>query len=224
MYITAHRGFGERYPENTAGAVKRASKDADAVEIDVRRCGSGELVVIHYDHVKPITNGYGDVGELSASELAALSVEGSDEGIPQLNTVLNAIPPDTDANVELKELGLTEDVLEAVRTIKNNVVISVLDANIHALWEVRTLDESVPLVCNPSARPKEDIEVAESIGCAQVNPHWATCLVTNTVDRVHDEGMDAHAWPVGSHGSLPKDSGGEALMDSCSGIRDTLVR
>ena len=198
MYVTAHRGFGERYPENTVGAVKRAAEDADAVEIDVRRCGSGELVVIHYDHVEPITDGHGDVDELSISELAALSVDGSNEGVPQLDAALKALPPDTDVNIELKELGLAADVLEAIDAVENDVLISALDVHVHALWEVQTLDESVPLACNLSARPKEDVEVAELIGCKEVNPVWATALVTDVIDRIHERNMDVHAWPVGS--------------------------
>jgi glycerophosphoryl diester phosphodiesterase len=33
--VTAHRGFGDPYPENTVCAASRASRFADAVEIDV---------------------------------------------------------------------------------------------------------------------------------------------------------------------------------------------
>ena len=42
MYVTAHRGFDDYYPENTVGAISRAARTdgVDAVEFDVRRCGS----------------------------------------------------------------------------------------------------------------------------------------------------------------------------------------
>jgi glycerophosphoryl diester phosphodiesterase len=92
MYVTAHRGFGDRYPENTVEAVTQASEDADAVEIDVRRCGSGELVVTHYDHLALVTDGHGDVNELSAAEVTSFTIEGSSECIPRLDAVLDAIP------------------------------------------------------------------------------------------------------------------------------------
>lgn len=198
VYVTAHRGFGDRYPENTVEAVKRASEDADAVEIDVRRCGSGELVVTHYDHLALVTDGHGDVNELSADKLASFSVDGSHEGIPQLDEVLSVIPPDTAINIELKELYLAADVLELVDEIENDVVISALDANVHALWETQLIDESVPLALNFSLRPQEDLEVAELIGCTYANCHWALCLCTDVIDRAHDCGMEVHAWPVGS--------------------------
>ena len=117
MYVTAHRGFDDYYPENTVGAISRAARTdgVDAVEFDVRRCGSGELVVIHHDHVGTISESSGDVNELSVSELAAVSVEGSGEGVPQLDEVLDVVPPEIGINVELKETRIAEDVLEIGR-------------------------------------------------------------------------------------------------------------
>ncbi|WP_336364564.1 glycerophosphodiester phosphodiesterase [Halalkalicoccus salilacus] len=198
MYVTAHRGFGDRYPENTVEAVTQASEDADAVEIDVRRCGSGELVVTHYDHLALVTDGHGDVNELSAAEVTSFTIEGSSECIPRLDAVLDAIPPHTDINIELKELHLAADVLDAIDDLENDVVISALDANVHTLWETRRLDDSVPLALNFSLRPQEDLEIADLIGCTYANTHWALCLCTDVIDRAHDCGMEVHAWPVGS--------------------------
>ena len=44
----AHRGASKVETENTRVAFERALEmGADAVELDVRRCGSGELVVHH---------------------------------------------------------------------------------------------------------------------------------------------------------------------------------
>jgi len=47
MQVIGHRGCADVYPENTVRAVTRAANFLDAVEVDVRRCGSGELVVFH---------------------------------------------------------------------------------------------------------------------------------------------------------------------------------
>jgi glycerophosphoryl diester phosphodiesterase len=200
MYFTAHRGFDDYYPENTRSGIGNAARTdgVDAVEFDVRRCGSGELVVIHHDHVGAVSESHGDVDELSASELASISVEGSGEGVPELEEVLDVVPPAVGMNVELKEIGLAEEVLEAVSEIENDVLISALDANVHALWETCLAETSVPLACNFSVRPKEDLEIADLIGCSYANPNWAMCLVTDVIDRAHERGMAVHAWPVGS--------------------------
>jgi glycerophosphoryl diester phosphodiesterase len=82
VQITAHRGFGDRHPENTVRAARRAARFADAVEIDIQRCGSGELVVSRWDELELVTDGRGEVSDLSATELADLQVEESDCGIP----------------------------------------------------------------------------------------------------------------------------------------------
>ncbi|UPV74036.1 glycerophosphodiester phosphodiesterase [Halorussus limi] len=196
MQITAHRGFGDQHPENTVCAVRRASRFADAVEIDVQRCGTGELVVSHWNEVKLVTDGFGEVGDLSATELAALRVEGSDCGIPLLTEVLEVIPPAVDINVEVKETGLVADLLAALEGVENDVVVSSLHPD--PLWRTRMLDESMPLAFNFDVRPDANFETATTLDCAYANPHWTLCLATDLVERAHEAGMEVHAWPVGS--------------------------
>jgi glycerophosphoryl diester phosphodiesterase len=53
---------------------------ADAVAVDVRRCGSGDLVVVQDATVDRITNREGAVVDMTAAELVALDVLGSGEG------------------------------------------------------------------------------------------------------------------------------------------------
>jgi glycerophosphoryl diester phosphodiesterase len=45
--IVGHRGWPARYPENTLDGFLAAAEVADAVELDVRRCSDGRLVVSH---------------------------------------------------------------------------------------------------------------------------------------------------------------------------------
>ncbi|RYE94070.1 MAG: glycerophosphodiester phosphodiesterase, partial [Myxococcales bacterium] len=46
--IYGHRGVRGARPENTLAAFEHAAAEgADGVELDVRVCGSGELVVFH---------------------------------------------------------------------------------------------------------------------------------------------------------------------------------
>jgi glycerophosphoryl diester phosphodiesterase len=45
MQLVAHRGFDKQYSANTVAAVERAIQNADMVELDIRRCASGELVL-----------------------------------------------------------------------------------------------------------------------------------------------------------------------------------
>jgi len=74
MRLIAHRGFLSVNPENTVAAVEAAAAVADGIEIDVRRCGSGEPVVIHDETVDRVTDGRGAVDEHTVADLAALDV------------------------------------------------------------------------------------------------------------------------------------------------------
>lgn len=196
MQTTAHRAFGDQHPENTVCAAREAASFADAVEIDVRRCGSGELVASHWDRVGFVTDEEGEVDDFSASELASLDVEGSGCGVPLLTDVLAAIPPSVGVNLDLKERGVAADVVDATQEVNNEVVVSSFHPD--PLWRTRTLDESIPLALTFDVRPDANFDTAAALDCEYANPHWTLCLTTDVVERAHDAGMEVHAWPVSS--------------------------
>jgi len=77
--IAAHRGDHVIYPENTLVAYKEAIKnEADYVEIDLRTTKDGELVSMHDGSVNRMTNGQGQVKELTLAELEQLNVKSKD--------------------------------------------------------------------------------------------------------------------------------------------------
>ncbi len=45
--VIGHRGWPARFPDNTLSGFLAASSVADGIELDVRRCGDGRLVVSH---------------------------------------------------------------------------------------------------------------------------------------------------------------------------------
>lgn len=69
MKRIAHRGFAGKYPENTLAAVQQAATRADMIELDLRRCRSGEIVVVHDGIVDAVTDACGRVNDLSATDL-----------------------------------------------------------------------------------------------------------------------------------------------------------
>ena len=73
IYVAAHRGFCEKYPENTMPAFKAAAElGVDQIETDVRVTLDGELVLIHDSTVDRTTNGTGKVCEKTLAELRTL--------------------------------------------------------------------------------------------------------------------------------------------------------
>lgn len=90
MLTIAHRGASGYEPENTLKAFRCAlAMGAGGIELDVHRCKSGELVVIHDDTVDRTTNGKGKVAEMTLSQLRELRIA-QDERIPTLEEALAA--------------------------------------------------------------------------------------------------------------------------------------
>ena len=192
----AHRGFGDRYPQNTVRAFREAAKVADCVEVDVRRSGSGDLVASHFNRLWWSTDATGRVRDRSTAELESLRVEGSDCGIPRLERALDAIPPDVRIDLDLKEPGLADDVFAVAERADNETAVSSFYSD--ALWEARDRDVDASLAYNCDVRIDRHLTTTRLLECDRANFHWAVCLATDAPERAASQGMDVFAWPVGS--------------------------
>ena len=93
--IIGHRGFPERYPDNSLAGVQAAIEaGADGVEVDVRPCADG-IWVCHHDRALAGT----PILAIGAAELARA-------GVPTLDEALAAVPPERYLYVEVKPLAL----------------------------------------------------------------------------------------------------------------------
>ena len=112
IYVAAHRGWSEAYPENTMPAFRSALElGVDQIETDVRVTLDGELVLIHDATVDRTTNGMGKVCEKTFAELRALDA-GFYKGaefrglqIPTLTELMELVKdhPTVTLDIELKE-------------------------------------------------------------------------------------------------------------------------
>ena len=74
MKIFAHRGYSERYPENTMLAFKKAYEaGADGIELDVQLTKEGTVVVIHDERIDRTTDGTGFVRDYTYEELSGFN-------------------------------------------------------------------------------------------------------------------------------------------------------
>ena len=192
MRLIAHRGFDGANPENTLTAVGEAATVADAVEVDVRRCATGELVVVHDETVDRVTDGEGPVADHSLAELRGLDVLGTGEGVPTLEAVLEAVPDGVGANVELKEPGTAADALSVTGDSKPWTVVSSFSTEI--LSACRDADPSAP-----RAFITEDGEAAvgtaRELDCDFLHPSTEACT-GRLVGDAHHAGMSVNAWTV----------------------------
>lgn len=68
--IIAHRGSKGTHPENTLASFKEAVLvGSDGIELDVQLSKDNQLMVIHDETIDRTTNGYGEVGSLTLTEL-----------------------------------------------------------------------------------------------------------------------------------------------------------
>src|SRR5262245_15992042 len=136
MQILAHRGASADFPENTLEAFGGAvALGAQGVELDVMRCGSGELVVCHDEQLERLAGLKWWVHATPWWKLKKAEV-GSKLGfaparIPRLEEVFDALPQELLVNVELKcetvdDRGLTDAVgcLIEERELQERVLVS----------------------------------------------------------------------------------------------------
>jgi glycerophosphoryl diester phosphodiesterase len=192
MRCIAHRGFAGLYPENTLTAIRQAAQQADLIEVDVRRCGSGELVVHHDETVERLTASDGRVDELSASDLAELDVDGSGDGIPTLSAVLDAVPAEVGLNLELKETGLVADVADLVAGIDNEVWLSSFDVPVLSTASEET---DLPLVLLVGESSEAGIERAAGLDCLGLAPHWRLVDFA-LLERAHRADLAVYPWTI----------------------------
>jgi glycerophosphoryl diester phosphodiesterase len=109
--VLGHRGASADAPENTLAAFRLArAQGADGVELDVWRCRSGEVVVVHDPDLRrvagsPLRVERATLAELRAHDVGAWKGEVfRGERIPTLSEALAALPG-AFVNVELKSEG-----------------------------------------------------------------------------------------------------------------------
>jgi len=239
--LIGHRGCAAEFPENTLTALENASETVDAVEVDLRRAATGEVVVVHDATVDRVTDGTGAVADLSAADLQALSVLETDEGVPLLEDVFEVVPAAVDVVLDLKVSGLVDDVLETAAAYPHDVLLSSFEPSI-----VRTASEAgaeTALICREStlARlfrpigttvpiyPRQDVDGmvdrAVSLGCVAIHPRLELCLRTPLVERAHERGLRVEPWTVDAVavGERLRSSGVDGLItDVCTDLAGRL--
>jgi glycerophosphoryl diester phosphodiesterase len=206
-----HRGAAGHEPENTLLSFGAAvSLGADMVELDVHRCASGELVVIHDETVDRTTDGSGVVAELTLRELKTLDA-GKGERIPTLGEVFAALRGRVGVNIELKGGGTAElvhDILTRTRGegggYPGDVLVTSFDWGM--LGRMRELSGETllgPLVY-------EDVEgaltAAEGLCAYSVNPYHRK-IDAAYVAEAHALGLRVYPWTVNEPGDIRRVTG-----------------
>ena len=195
-----HRGAKGHLAENTLESIQKAlSFGVDAIEIDVHRCKTGELVVIHDFTLDRTTNGSGEVAKKSLTEIKALKVENEFE-IPLLTEVLDFIEGKCTINIELKGLNTataTAKIIKKYIVEKNwtykDFIVSSFQKN--ELFQMRKLDEKVALGILSKASVTEAIELGKLLKASAIHPSLGI-ITRDNVKASHKAGFNVNVWTV----------------------------
>ena len=195
-----HRGAKGYFAENTLESIQKALIfGVDAIEIDVHRCKTGELVVIHDFTLDRTTNGSGEVAKKSLSEIKALKVEDEFE-IPLLTEVLDFIQGKCTINIELKGLNTataTAKIIKKYIAEKNwtykDFILSSFQKN--ELFQMRKLDKNVALGILSKASVTEAIELGKLLKASAIHPSLGI-ITRDNVKASHKAGFNVNVWTV----------------------------
>ena len=154
-FLIAHRGISSVAPENTFASFSLAQKSGiPVIELDIHRCASGELVVIHDKNSRRTSGIDLDVTKTGYETLYNLDVgswkgkEYKNEHIPLLSDVLENFP-EMFFDIEIKaptleNCGLEITLAKLIQKMnaRNRIVVS--SFNPFALKRFKSLEPSVP--------------------------------------------------------------------------------
>jgi len=192
MLKIAHRGASSQKPENTIEAFAKALEmGADAIELDVHFCKTGEIVVIHDETLERTTRGHGKVADKSLPALQEL-------GVPSLQETLDLINDRAVMFIETKvpniakPLGrLIENVVRSGKWHQENLIVCSFD--IQGLREIKKLYPKIPV-----APAFDKIESLDAI--ADIPPFAVNLRIDNVdkklVEKIHARGWKIFVWTV----------------------------
>lgn len=205
-YILGHRGARGLSPENTLPSFHYAAQlGLRAAELDVHLTRDGAVVVIHDHTVDRTTNGSGRVDELTLEEIRALDASASwppDQirtVIPTLDEVFRELGPSFMWEVELKIDAQTDTeqlvraTLEIIRThqLTSRITLTSFDAT--AVAVARTFAPNQRRGYITSSEPRESLERAIGLGCAQIGI-WQGVLTTDIAQAVRKSRLALVGW------------------------------
>jgi glycerophosphoryl diester phosphodiesterase len=215
--IVAHRGASASAPENTLAAFTLAiDQGADGIELDVTRCATGEVVVMHDATVDRTTDGIGAVTALPLEALRTLDAGAwfgpswAGERVPLLDEVLELVGDRLRINIEIKREGsgdgLEEQVAAQVRRhgLQGHVLISSFSPR--ALRRIRRIAPELPRALLTALPAPPDLILAWAGPLLEPRalhpPH--RLVGADTVQRAHSRGLRVNVWTVNDRADMAR--------------------
>jgi glycerophosphoryl diester phosphodiesterase len=203
-----HRGAKAYVIENTIESIEKALElGVDGIEVDVHKCASGELVVFHDFTLDRMTNGSGELGKCSLSELKVLKVK-QQFSIPTLDEVLAVVDKKCVMNIELKGKDTARGVCKVITNFieekgwKNEDFL-ISSFQHHELEDVYNINPNFRLGVLTKASVTDALEFAQTINAYAIHPNYAL-LSKDNVKLAQNEGYKVITWTVNDHESIKR--------------------
>lgn len=209
MDYIAHGACAGQFPENTLLAISNVIDHVDRIELDVVRCGSGELVLFREPTTDELTDGNHQIATTGYETLKRLDVLDSGESIPLLSAGLEIVPPSIPVHLDLKAPNLLGDLRTVTESYDHDVYLC--SSELPLLAEVRATDWEVPFGYvsfpdepterdDPSRVPtrgsKAEVHRAAQIGCDFIEIPYDRCLEPSVVETAQTMDVGVVAWPI----------------------------
>jgi glycerophosphoryl diester phosphodiesterase len=211
-WVTAHRGYRKKYPENTLAAFQAAvAAGAPMIELDVMFSRDRKLVVIHDATLERTTNGHGAVNDYTLEELKQLDAgswfdaQFADQRLPELSEVLDLANGRASVNIEIKapayEHNHPPDAIEKQvvalvkqKKLQDSVLISSFDIDI--LVQIASLEDP-PAIALISKTPagKRIVEICYRLKVFSWHPDHLI-VTSHQVDMMHAAGLKVFPYNV----------------------------
>jgi len=187
-----HRGAKAYETENTLDSFTKAIElGANAVELDVRTSGDGELILIHDDNLKRVFGRDVPVNGATLKELKELTggrIATLDEALQDIGSKVEKIL------VELKEVGYEDKVVGTIR--KMNLTDRAIIVSFHeeSLAQVRDLDRTIEtgLIYTKLKKP---LDAALRLDARYIVPLYRFVHRAN-VRKAHKKGLKVIVWTI----------------------------
>lgn len=205
--VVGHRGWKERYPENTlAGFAAAVALGVDFLELDVHLTVDGHLVVIHDEDPYRTTGVHGLVREMTLDQVRRLDAGGwsarryTGQRIPTLEEVMELADGRVGLAVEVKPPGATaerldEKLIPLVRSFNGPAVVHSFDGEYIAEFKRKAPEVPVGHLCR-LLTCKTIRETCEA-GIDAIHPAWRT-LTARLAREVRKTGLGIMIWAARS--------------------------
>lgn len=195
-----HRGAKGHLAENTLESIEVAlQNNVDAIEIDVHRCKTGELIVIHDFTLDRTTSGSGEVHKKTLQEIKSFKAEGKFD-IPTLEEVLDLIEGKCKINIELKGTNTATEACKIVtkyvderKWSYDNFILSSFQKN--ELFEVSKINPEIQIGVLSKASVDEAVELGHKLKAFAIHPS-SGIISRDNIEEMKKAGFKVFVWTV----------------------------